>query len=869
MTVAFDLPSWGLVLRDVRAGGSLGGRGRWRARPDSPSRSGAPRPSAAAGSGSSTAPTPSSCRSRTPASTGSRRRRTRPTPSRLEASAVTTGRSTLALTGTFTGVYGLSARLADAGPRARGAVRRRGGRGRRRLAGRARLGWTPPSARARASRFGSTGRSRGCASRPRSSRRRSGALAADATLDGGAASRAGRPSPASAGRAPAPAAAPFASGTLDGTIRGRFDLDAGRVAGRAVVVADATGGAGAAEVRARPGGGRARGSRRRGGAGRRGRARSVGHPLRRGGDPVAAPHLRAATAGASARPGSVAIRDARERAGCLAPRRPRAARPGALAREPARRHVRPRRRPTSAPACAARFATWPSSWRSRRAPRLTVARRALRAAAADRAADRRRRRARSTAFASAGPGGSAARCLGAGRRCRGGSGSAWPCATSPSTACRASPRRGLPIAGRVSGELRLAGGPPRPAVSGRLALDAGDLSGAPGGRRGGDDLARAARRDPRPRAARRGDRRRRRARAAGRRACRATPSSSSRSSASIRSSPELPGGITATSVLSGRVVARVAPGRPAEAEGWLSELTLVVSPPPAAGADGPPDRAARRRRDPLSPPRRATGRITIGPARFRGNVGAFELSGESRGDDLRGTLRGRIDLAPFAPLAAPWLDRLAGAIDVDLAAARIGAKGALTVDGSVSVAAPLAFRLASLPVRGARPLGPDPAARYAPSRRPRSRSACARSAWRRARSAASRRTSGSTPTWAARRPPPPPGPASSIDRFAAEVPAVGPRPIRGEHGTVAARAGEKTLELTAIDLPFRGEARGISAAGAPDRPGRASRRACAAILAGSSTLSGDVQIDAARIAARRHRGAGRDGAPDRPRPRAR
>ena len=88
----------------------------------------------------------------------------------------------------------------------------------------------------------------------------------------------------------------------------------------------------------------------------------------------------------------------------------------------------------------------------------------------------------------------------------------------------------------------------------------------------------------------------------------------------------------------------------------------------------------------------------------------------------------------------------------------------------------------------------------------------------------------------------------SIDRLTAQVPALGPQPIVGEHGTVLAENRKRALEITEVDLPFRGEARGISAAGT-----RIDQASFTVRLRGDPrrklTLSGDVQIGAARVAA--------------------
>ena len=65
----------------------------------------------------------------------------------------------------------------------------------------------------------------------------------------------------------------------------------------------------------------------------------------------------------------------------------------------------------------------------------------------------------------------------------------------------------------------------------------------------------------------------------------------------------------------------------------------------------------------------------MGPARFSGNAGTFEIMGETEGEKERGTLRGRINLTALAPLVGPWLEALSGAMDFDLAVAGAGPVG--------------------------------------------------------------------------------------------------------------------------------------------------------------------------------------------------
>ena len=96
-------------------------------------------------------------------------------------------------------------------------------------------------------------------------------------------------------------------------------------------------------------------------------------------------------------------------------------------------------------------------------------------------------------------------------------------------------------------------------------------------------------------------------------------------------------------VVSGTGSARIAPGRPATAEVRLSELALSLSSPAAPArrrrarhvrAENEIVIRAARRRGPLAEP---------GPLRS-GSFGVLELAGESHGDQLRASLRGRLEL---------------------------------------------------------------------------------------------------------------------------------------------------------------------------------------------------------------------------------
>jgi hypothetical protein len=161
--------------------------------------------------------------------------------------------------------------------------------------------------------------------------------------------------------------------------------------------------------------------------------------------------------------------------------------------------------------------------------------------------------------------------------------------------------------------------------------------------------------------------------------------------------PKLPLGIVAGGVASGTLAARIAPGQPAVAEGRLGELSLTLQVPVGRRAASTRALSMHAEGDIVMAARTDTG-LSLGPARLRGDLGAFAFSGRSRGDDIDATVRGRVELDALAPFARRWLDKLQGALDVDMSASRDGATGRIDARGSATVAAPIVARPAGLPV---------------------------------------------------------------------------------------------------------------------------------------------------------------------------
>lgn len=179
----------------------------------------------------------------------------------------------------------------------------------------------------------------------------------------------------------------------------------------------------------------------------------------------------------------------------------------------------------------------------------------------------------------------------------------------------------------------------------------------------------------------------------------------------------LPGGLTLQGVASGAATARVRPGHRPSIAGSLTELQLSLTGPSsrAAGAVAFPTSA------PAAPGRvtlravgqapvsaeAAGGHIHLGPAAFTGELGDLEISAEADGKKKTGALRGRVNLAPLAPLLVSWLDGLSGAMDIALVASDAGGGAAENpraprprrprVTGTVTIAAPVVVRPARVP----------------------------------------------------------------------------------------------------------------------------------------------------------------------------
>jgi hypothetical protein len=321
--------------------------------------------------------------------------------------------------------------------------------------------------------------------------------------------------------------------------------------------------------------------------------------------------------------------------------------------------------------------------------------------------------------------------------------------------------------------------------------------------------------------------------------------------------PALPGKVSARGLASGTAVARIAPGERAHAEGRLSELAVSLSPPPARGkAAGTLEVRAENE---IVLRARAGEGLTLGPARLRSSLGLIELWGESRGDDVRASLRGRLELGGVASFARPWLDRIAGAMDVDLAASGRGGLDDVSLNGSVAIAAPVSLKLAAMPVEawvtgGRLRIANNVVTTDAlPVIVRAERFPAAAVSKLDARAHVSGRLDGSNARGRFNA-------HVALDSVDVNVPLVGRKPIRAVGGVVDVTGDAATgrFDVTRIDVPITGEAEALAAAAGA----MVDRASVALRVRGSSrqlALSGDVNVVSAHLQAaalRKRGGAG-------------
>ena len=154
--------------------------------------------------------------------------------------------------------------------------------------------------------------------------------------------------------------------------------------------------------------------------------------------------------------------------------------------------------------------------------------------------------------------------------------------------------------------------------------------------------------------------------------------------------------------ISGTGSARIEPGKPATGEAKLHELALSLT---STDAHGKPATIDVRAENEIVVRVRGGDGLSLSPARFRMGTGWIELAAESHQDQQRASLRGHLELAAAAPFARAWFKELAGSLEVDLSATAAGDVKDIAISGNVAVATPLSVTLADLPVHASIPGG--------------------------------------------------------------------------------------------------------------------------------------------------------------------
>ena len=309
--------------------------------------------------------------------------------------------------------------------------------------------------------------------------------------------------------------------------------------------------------------------------------------------------------------------------------------------------------------------------------------------------------------------------------------------------------------------------------------------------------------------------------------------------------PKLPGKLAARGVVSGTAVARIGPDRPATAEGRLTELALSLASPPARGR--PAGTFDVRAENEVVLKVQAGEGLSLGPTRLRSSLGTIEIAGESRRDSLHASARGRLDLAGLGPFMRPWLDRIAGSIDIDLSATSLGTFDDIAVNGSATITAPLSLKLAGQGLEASLPAGRvrvsenvvDAAALPVVIRGAGFPVAAVRNI------EANARVSGRFDVASAK------GKFSAhiaLDNLDLHVPLIGHKPVHSAGGIidVVGEAANSKVDITRVDLPVIAEAEGLT----PKAGATVDRATVALRVRGSSrqlALSGDVDVGSAHV----------------------
>ncbi|HXU03069.1 MAG TPA: hypothetical protein VN903_19020 [Polyangia bacterium] len=311
--------------------------------------------------------------------------------------------------------------------------------------------------------------------------------------------------------------------------------------------------------------------------------------------------------------------------------------------------------------------------------------------------------------------------------------------------------------------------------------------------------------------------------------------------------PTLPAGLTARGVVSGTAAARIAPDRPAFAEGRLTELALALSSAPDHGR--PAGSIDVHAENEIVVRARAGEGLTLGPARLRTSVGTIEVSGEGHGDDLRAAAHGRLELGGLAAFTRPWLDRIAGSIDFDVTASARGTFDDVSLSGGATITEPVSVKLAGQAVEASLPGGRfsltrnvlDTAALPVIVRAEGFPVAVVQRIDAKARLTARLDGASAKGRFNAH---------LAVDSVDVHVPLVGHKPIHAAGGLidVVGETATGKVDLARIDLPITGEAEGLAAAAGVT----VDRAKVALRVRGTSrqlALSGDVDLGKAHVKA--------------------
>jgi hypothetical protein len=167
-----------------------------------------------------------------------------------------------------------------------------------------------------------------------------------------------------------------------------------------------------------------------------------------------------------------------------------------------------------------------------------------------------------------------------------------------------------------------------------------------------------------------------------------------------RQKPSPVGGVTMTGVVSGSLTSHFALGDSPVVDARLAEVALMLTPPPRSPRSATAVELHVSREAHLVAAWGGGGvRLRLDPTRFSGTLGEFELSAATANGAVTGHARGELDLAAFAPFLPDSVEALQGGLHVDVGCGGNGDAAAVarSLRGDVSVGAPLRARFKDVP----------------------------------------------------------------------------------------------------------------------------------------------------------------------------